>query len=142
MAVVVRQGHPKAKARSVVELADYDWITAGLSNERAVVDEMFRAAGLSPPRRRVRCESIAALIAIVARTDIVGTIAGPLMEIGIAKSLLEPVKLREKKSLPSPTFLFTKREASLTPAAALFVKLLGEEARRTDRWRGAGALGQ
>lgn len=133
MAIVVRHGHPAVKARSVAALASYDWMTAGLSSERIVVDEMFRVAGLPPPRWRVRCESIPALIAIVARTNMVGTIPRPLIEIGIAKTLIEMVKLREKKSVASPCCLFTKRDSPLAPAAALLAKLLKEEARREVR---------
>lgn len=133
MAVVVRHGHPDVKARSVAALAPYDWITAGL-RERAVIDEMFRVAGLPPPRWPIRCESTAALIAIVARTDMVGTIPRPLIEIGIAGTQLEAIKLREKKKLVgSPTCLFIKREAPLTPAATLLTKLLKDEARRADK---------
>jgi LysR family transcriptional regulator of abg operon len=131
MALVVRLGHPGAKARSLAALADYDWVTAGLSSERAV-DEMFRTAGLPPPRRRVRCESISALIAIVARTDMVGRIPLPLLEIGIAKTLIEAIKLRDTKLRPLPCYLFTKHDSPLTPAAAQFAKLLAAEARRLD----------
>ena len=108
MAIVVRRGHPQAKARSVTALADYDWMTAGLSSERVVVDDMFRVARLPPPRWRIRCESISALIAIAARTDMVVTMPRPLIALGIAGGLLEIVNLREKRSVASEVFLFAK----------------------------------
>jgi DNA-binding transcriptional LysR family regulator len=130
MAVVVRRGHPQAKARSVTALTDYDWMTAGLSSERAIVDDMFRIAGLPPPRWRIRCESISALIAIAARTDMIATIPRPLLQIGIAGALLEDVKLSEKKTVASEVCLFAKRDSPLTPVCARFAKLLTGEAKR------------
>ena len=130
MAIVVRRGHPQAKARSVTALADYDWMTAGLSSERVVVDDMFRVARLPPPRWRIRCKSISALIAIAARTDMVVTMPRPLIALGIAGGLLEIVNLREKRSVASEVFLFAKRDSPLTPVSAIFAKLLKEEAKR------------
>jgi LysR family transcriptional regulator of abg operon len=130
MAIVVRRGHPQVKVRSVTALADYDWMTAGLSSERMIVDEMFRIAGLRPPRWRIRCESISALIAIAARTDMIATIPKPLIELGIGGGLLEIVRLREKKSVASEVCLFTKRDSQLTAASAILAKLLKEEGRR------------
>ncbi|MBX9773107.1 MAG: LysR family transcriptional regulator [Xanthobacteraceae bacterium] len=130
MAIVVRRGHPQAKARSVTALADYAWMTAGLSSERVIVDEMFRIANLRPPRWRIRCESISALIAVAARTDMIATIPKPLIELGIAGGLLEIVRLREKKSAASEVYLFTKRDSQLTAAAAILAKLLEDEGKR------------
>jgi LysR family transcriptional regulator of abg operon len=130
MAVVVRRGHPQANARSVTALAKYDWMTAGLSSERMTVDEMFRVANLAPPRWRIRCESISALIAIAARTDMIATIPKPLVDLGIADGLLDVLKLRERKSVASQICLFAKRDSQLMPAAALLADLLKEESRR------------
>jgi DNA-binding transcriptional LysR family regulator len=131
MAIVVRRGHPQAGARSVTALADYDWMTPGLSSEQTVVDEMFRSVGLPSPRWLIRCESISALIAIAARTDLIVTIPEPLVSLGIAGGLIERLKLREKKSVGSKVCLFAKRDSPLGPAAAILAKLLKEDARRT-----------
>jgi LysR family transcriptional regulator, regulator of abg operon len=129
MAIVVRRGHPQASARSVAALAGYDWMTAGLSSERNIVEEMFRSAELPPPRWRVQCESIPALIAIAARSDLVATIPRPLVALGIGSSLVQMVRVRESKPA-ARVCLFTKRDSPLTPPADRFAKLIRSEARR------------
>ena len=130
IAIVVRRGHPLAKARSLKSLLDQDWVTAGQGRDTIVVDEMFRAAGLLPPRWAVRCESIPGLIAIVARTDFIATMPKLLLKIGIGANLVEPVAIKEKLAA-SNVCLFTKRGSPLTPSAARLIKLVKEAARRS-----------
>lgn len=135
IAIVVRRGHPLTKTRSLSALVDHDWITAGQGRDSIVVDEMFRSAQLSPPRWVVRCESIPALIAIVARTDFIATIPKLLIEIGLGGNLLEIIKIREKLAV-SNVCLFTKRESPLTPAAQRLVSLVKAVARnaKSPNW--------
>jgi len=137
IAIVVRRGHPLAKARTLGALVDQDWMTAGLGRDSIIVDEMFRSAGLLPPRWAVRCESVPGLIAIVARTNFIATIAKPLLEIGLAGDLLEIVKVRETLAVSS-VCLFTKRDSPLTPAAALLAKFIKDAARHANAASSAG----
>ena len=44
MAIVVRRGHALAAKRSLADLIDSEWITAGLGTASLVVDDMFTAA--------------------------------------------------------------------------------------------------
>ncbi len=129
IAIVVRRGHPLAKARTLASLVDQDWITAGLGRDTSLVDEMFREAGLLPPRWAVRCESITGLIAIVAQTDLIATIPKPLSNLSFAGDVLAVVKVREKLAMSS-VCLFAKRDSPLTPSAALFAKFIKDAARR------------
>jgi DNA-binding transcriptional LysR family regulator len=128
IAIVARRGHPLAKVRSLAGLVDQDWMTAGLGRDSIVVEEMFRSAGLLPPRWAVRCESVPGLISIVARTNFIATIPKPLLDLGLAGNLLEIVKVREKLAV-SDVCLFTKRDSPLMPAAALLAKFIKDAAR-------------
>jgi LysR family transcriptional regulator, regulator of abg operon len=129
IAIVVRRGHPLAKARSLKSLVDQDWVTAGQGRDSIVVDEMFRAAGLFPPRWAVRCESIPGLIAIVAGTNFIATMPKLLLNLGFGINLVEPIAIRERLAV-SNVCLFTKRDSPLTPSAARLVKLIKDAARR------------
>jgi DNA-binding transcriptional LysR family regulator len=129
IAIVVRHGHPLAKARTLAALVDQDWITAGLGRDTALVDGMFREAGLLPPRWAVRCESITGLIAMVARSDLIATIAKPLSNLVFAGDVLEVVKVRERLATSS-VCLFAKRDSPLTPSATLLAKYIRDAARQ------------
>lgn len=129
MAIVVRHGHPLAATRSLADLLDSDWITAGLGTASLVVDDMFTAAGLPTPRWAIRCESIPGLIAITAQSDLIATIPRSLLALGIADRLLEPIRVREKMA-SSTMSLFIKRDSPLNTAAGRLVRLIKDEAKR------------
>jgi DNA-binding transcriptional LysR family regulator len=129
MAIVVRRGHPLAAKRSLAELMDAEWITAGLGTVSLIVDDMFTAAGLATPRWAIRCESVPGLIAITARSDLIAAIPRSLLALGIAHRLLEPIRVREKMAA-STMSLFTKRDSPLDALTGKLVRLIKDEARR------------
>jgi len=129
MAIVVRRGHPLAAARSLADLTDSEWITAGLGTASLVVDDMFTAAGLPTPRWAIRCESIPGLIAITAQSDLIATVPKSLLVLGIADRLLVQVRVREKMA-SSTMSLFMKRDLPLNAAAGRLVRLIKDEAKR------------
>ena len=129
MAIVVRRGHPLAATRSLADLTDSEWITAGLGNASLVVDDMFTAAGLPTPRWAIRCESIPGLIAITAQSDLIATIPKSLLALGIADRLLEPIRVREKMA-SSTMSLFIKRDSPLSATAGKLIRLIKDEAKR------------
>jgi DNA-binding transcriptional LysR family regulator len=129
MAIVVRRGHPLAATRSLADLMDSEWITAGLGTASLVVDDMFVAAGLPTPRWVIRCESIPGLIAITAQSDLIATVPKSLLALGITDRLLEPIRVREKMA-SSMMSLFIKRDSPLSTAAGRLVRLIRDEAKR------------
>ena len=129
MAIVVRRGHPLAAKRSLADLMDCEWITAGLGTASLVVDDMFTAAGLPAPRWAIRCESIPGLIAITAKSDFIATVPRSLLALGIADRLLEPVRVREKMA-SSTMSLFEKRDSPHGAATGRLIRLIKDEARR------------
>jgi DNA-binding transcriptional LysR family regulator len=129
MAIVVRRGHPLASKRSLTDLIDSEWITAGLGTASLVVDDMFTAAGLPTPRWAIRCESIPGLIAITAKSDFIATFPRSLLALGIADRLLESVRVREKMA-SSTMSLFMKRDSPHSAAASRLIRLIKDEAKR------------
>ena len=129
MAIVVRRGHPLAAARSLADLTDSEWITAGLGTASLVVDDMFTAAGLPTPRWAIRCESIPGLIAITAQSDLIATVPKSLLVLGIADRLLVQVRVREKMA-SSTMSLFIKRDSPPNAAAGRLIRLIKDEAKR------------
>ena len=129
LAIVVRHGHPLAASRSLADLMDSEWITAGLGTASLFVDDMFNAAGLPTPRWAIRCESIPGLIAITARSDLIATIPKSLLTLGLTDRLLQPIPVREKMG-SSTMSLFIKRDSAPTAAAAKLIRLIKDEAKR------------
>ena len=129
MAIVVRRGHPLAAKRSLADLMDCEWITAGLGSASLVVDDMFAAAGLSTPRWVIRCESIPGLIAITAKSDFIATVPKSLLALGIADRLLEPVRVRERMA-SSTMSLFMKRDSPHSAPAGRLIRLIKDEGKR------------
>lgn len=129
MAIVVRRNHPLAATRSLADLMDSEWITAGLGTASLVVDDMFVAAGLPTPRWAIRCESIPGLIAITAKSDLIATVPRSLLALGIADRLLVPIRVREKMA-SSTMSLFVKRGSPPNAAAGRLIRLIKDEAKR------------
>jgi LysR family transcriptional regulator of abg operon len=129
MAIVVRRGHPLAATRSLADLLDSEWITAGLGTASLVVDDMFAAAGLPTPRWAIRCESIPGLIAITAQSDLIATVPRSLLALGLADRLLETIHVREKMA-SSTMSLFLKRDSLPNAATGKLVRLIKDEAKR------------
>jgi DNA-binding transcriptional LysR family regulator len=98
LVVACRQAHPLRRARTLRELSDACWIlfsAAGWSD--SLLGHAFAAARLGEPRAVVQCESYAAAISLLARTDALGIIPrtqmtdSGLCEIPVADAIPELV---------------------------------------------------
>ena len=68
--VLPHKGHPLAKARSLAELADADWITTSITGQaEAEFGAMFARHHVPPPRLALRAESALTWITAMAYTD-------------------------------------------------------------------------
>lgn len=119
--VVARKGHALAKARSLADLVDADWLDLmQIGQVGAPLSRMFAAAGLSAPRQ-VHCDSFNTIVAMVTKTDMLATFPSWLLEEPFARDLLVPIRLAE----PMPTLnvgMFTRADSPLTPTAAAMAK--------------------
>ena len=108
---------------SLVDLAEAHWIqnTPGSWGD-AVVDEMFRAARLPPPRAIVRTLSVNLRNHLVSTGDFVTTM--PKSVFGLSATRFDLQMLSFRLPRPWPVFLATVRNRTLSPQAGLFLDVL------------------
>jgi len=125
--VIGRIGHPRAKARSLRELADVPWVITGVVGPRDhEFYEIFRAYGIEPPRALIRCESLIALLAILSGSDAVAFLPRQWAESKMTKALLQEIGITEGISGPR-TCLIRRTATPFTPAAEALADALRRE---------------
>jgi len=127
--IVVRRGHPLAKARSLAALAGADWVLtgpAGGPGDPAALG--FEALGLSAPKVRLACESFSTLLAMVGASDVVCVMPERFVERLAARLELVPVPVADP--LPdSPILAVWRADVPLTLPARRLLDAFGQEAR-------------
>jgi DNA-binding transcriptional LysR family regulator len=120
--VMGRAGHPLARARSLAELADAEWVSAGEKAEQELA-VVFRRHGLTPPRHSAVGDSALSLIALIAYTDMLAILPRQWTEFPPVRSLLQKIDVRE--TIPAPAVALIRRaDMPLTPAAEYLSDLL------------------
>ena len=122
--VLARKGHPLAKARSLAELVDSEWITTSITDRaEAELGELFLSHGLPPPRLALRSESALTWITALANTDMLTVTARQFADSPLVKPFIERLDLRE--SITGPSIVLIRRSAiPPTPAAEFLCDLL------------------
>jgi len=128
--IFARRGHPRAKARSLRDLVDADWITTSLTEKpEQEFNAIFARHGLPPPRIVLQAESALTWITAVANSDLLSLTARQFGSSPMIRSVIERIPIRE--TLDAPPIVRVQRSAlPLTPAAQHFSDLLEREARR------------
>lgn len=131
--VVARKGHPLGNAHSLAQLADADWLSLwSQALPSGPLERAYAGAKLPPPRQVVQCESYHTMVAMLARTDMLGMMGSRLLAEPFARDLLKKVPVSD--SLPSLTVgMFTRIDAPLTPLAAVMAKAVAAAARQLAR---------
>ena len=132
LVIAARQGHPLARASSLEELANANWLVFNLPGDQGALERTFKAHGLSPPNALVHCESYATALALIARSDLLGLVLRNLLEAPVTDRFLQRVRIREKVSRPS-LGIFARAGTPLSPTAAAMVQSLGAAARAIAR---------
>ena len=122
LALLVRQGHPLARAASVTltELMDYEWIMQERGAPiREATMEAFGAVGLAEPANIVNSPSLLFMLAYLSRSDVVAA-----MSEEVAQLLTRPPVAAGFVMLPlarevrvSPYYLLSLRRRPLSPVA-------------------------
>lgn len=122
IAIICRKGHPRSRARSLVELAGCEWaISVGPGAAGAILDATLRELNLPALKVGIDCESFLALPGMIAMSDLVGAIPRTLLAHTLWRQQLVVLPIRER--LPAPVIAILRRgDIPLTPAAA---ELLG-----------------
>jgi DNA-binding transcriptional LysR family regulator len=132
LVVAARAGHPLGQARSLRELIHAQWLMFYAPGTGPMLEQLFRTAGSELPRNVVRCESYAAALALMAKTDTLGLVIPQLMSEPYAQRFLRKIDIAE--SVPSPVIgLYSRADAPLAPAAAAMAQAVTAVARRLAR---------
>lgn len=123
--VVVRRGHPLAKAESLAELQDSEWLSLP-----ALSAGVLRGwtKWLKGNRQFIECESYNSAAALLASTDMVGLISKRFMSQAFVEQNLVEVPVRE----PLPSFsvgLYRRADTPLTRIATTAAEALVAAAR-------------
>lgn len=97
--VYARNGHPLARAQSLVQLQGAAWACVGpsVSGPVDVLTEAHRVRRMPAPKMSVRCPDFASLLHLVAQSDLLAVVPHPAL-LGGASTLVVPLRLAE--SLP------------------------------------------
>lgn len=132
LVVAARAGHPLAQARSLRELKDAQWLMFYAPGTGAMLERVFEQIGVALPHNVVQCESYAAALALMAKTDALGLVIPQLMTEPYAQRFLRRIEIVE--SVPAPVIgLYARADAHLTRAAAAMAQAVTAVARRLAR---------
>jgi LysR family transcriptional regulator, regulator of abg operon len=116
-AVVVRQGHPLARARSLAALAGVEWATTSVDHvPEQDLERLFADRGLPAPRVRVQTQSALSMMVCLAHSDLAALLPVQWGEFALTRHTLCRVPLRENLKAPS-IVLVQRGDLPLTPAA-------------------------
>lgn len=132
LAIVARRGHPLRSARSIREMAGASWLMFYPAGGIAGLEKLFGAAGLPLPENVVRCESYAAALALLTKTDALALIIPQVITEFFSPRHLQMITVEEP--LPAPLVgLYARSDAPLSRAAAAMAQAVTAVARRLAR---------
>lgn len=131
-AVVARPEHRFARVRRIAALAAAEWVRSGYPGDSSALPDLFREAGLPPPRYRVDCPSFLMVPELVARTELLAVVPWQIAVREVRAGRLARVPLTEKIP-PRQISLYRRADLPLTPIAGQCAEILREEARRQRR---------
>jgi LysR family transcriptional regulator of abg operon len=120
--IVGRRGHPKAKSRSIGELADAHWLSF---EPRPVVDQVLSTIGLRGAHQLMQCESLNVMLAMLANSDLLAIASRRVLTLAGAADVLQEIAIAERIA-PMTTGLYVVADTPLTASAAAMAKLLVE----------------
>jgi len=127
--VVCRKGHPLRSARRLSELADVEWLTQwGTGLGPGSINRALSAAGLPEPRNLVHCESYNAMVALIARSNVLGVLSRRILTHPSVAGSIEEIQLEDGPT-PFTVGLFSRSRAPLSRSAATMAKAVTLAAR-------------
>lgn len=126
--VVGRRGHPLAALRDLEGLLQASWIVTRQRGVRtAEFEQMFKRRGLPVPRVEIHCESLIAVLALLARTDLLAILPSRWLRVEPVGHVAQALPVDDLPNANSICVLW-RAANPLTPAAAAFVAALTVEA--------------
>ena len=129
--VAMRKSHPLAEAKKLVDLVDVEWLATSFGTHGLGTKLMgyFTEAGLPPPERILRCESVLSALAIVRNSDVVTFMPKGLLDC----PELTGIRAVDLRSAPpeSSIGIIMRSDVPLSPVAKAFADVLRD---KTLRW--------
>jgi LysR family transcriptional regulator, regulator of abg operon len=115
--VVARHGHPLANAKSLKDLAKAEWaVTLATGVRASECEDIFAAHHLPAPSSKVQCESMLALLALIANSDLLAFLPPQWVESPLTRTALREIRVSEVIEGPA-TCVIRRTGLPLTPAA-------------------------
>lgn len=115
--VIGRRDHPLLGAGNLAALAQAEWVTtSAVGPQDDEFRDIFAQHGLDAPISLTRCESLLALIALLAGTDALAFLPRQWADSNVTRPILSEIPIIEKIAGPT-TCLMRPSGMPLTPAA-------------------------
>jgi LysR family transcriptional regulator of abg operon len=123
-AVLCRLKHPLAKATSLRELVDAEWITTSITPKAEnEIGDLFKLHGLPEPTLALRSQSALTLLTSLANSDLLAMAPAYWTESPLADRILTTIKVEEELSAPN-IIVVTRSDVPLAPAAEYLLDLV------------------
>ena len=135
--IIGRKGHPLARARSLRELAQAEWITTSITRKaEEELGPLFAQYGLPAPRLVMQSHTALTFIIAITSSDLLMMLPVQWLTSPLTRDVLQTIPVLE--SLPSPPMCVVRRAGlPLTPAAEYFCDVIRRAALRIDPRRTA-----
>jgi LysR family transcriptional regulator, regulator of abg operon len=122
--ILCRKLHPLAKASSLRELTEAEWLTTSITHRaQEELGEVFASHHLPAPRLALRSQSALTLIVSLMHSDLLAMVPDQLESLPVTADALVAISVRE--TLPSrPTVTVRRGGVPLTPAAEFLIDLI------------------
>jgi DNA-binding transcriptional LysR family regulator len=115
-AVLCRLKHPLARATSLKELVDAEWITTSITPKaEKELGALFKRHGLPEPRLALRSQSALTLLTCLAHSDLLAMAPAQWTMAPFANRVLTAIPVTEELSAPP---IITVRRANVPPSPA------------------------
>lgn len=138
MCIVVRRGHPLARARRLAELADERWVYTGATPASGYATLYFERHGLRPPPAGALVNSTLGLLSVIASGQAVGLLPWQIATHPFAAQHLEVVPVAEGP-LTLTLGAMVRHESAVKPAVRHLLAHLHRAAHHLTAHPDAGA---
>jgi LysR family transcriptional regulator, regulator of abg operon len=138
--IVGRRGHPRARCRSIEELADCEWIVTGVADSPGVpgssIIDLFAEAGLGQPNIAVVCDSLFDTLSLITRTDLLAPLPQTVLTHSLMSEGLARIPIREAQKVYTICVVH-RASPPLSPIASTLASMLVSYAKIGKGLRGA-----
>lgn len=122
--IVGRKGHPLAKAQSIKDLANAEWITTSITHKaEEEIAPLFALHGLASPKLAMRAHSALSYLTAVYYSDLLMMVPVQWIQSPLLRQAVDPIRVKEV--LPAlPISLVRRHGLPLTPAAEYFCDMI------------------